>query len=58
MPHLSWGLDPHNQPGLFWLPGGHIDRALKAETPDAFRLGVETYRRCIAPMFEALYGVS
>ena len=49
------GLDPHYKLGLFWLPGDRVDRALKADTPDAFQMGVETYRRCIAPMFEAFY---
>ncbi|MCY4175367.1 MAG: HNH endonuclease [Acidimicrobiaceae bacterium] len=48
------GLDPHCELGLFWLPGGHGDRALRAETPDVFHECVETYRGRVAPVFDAL----
>ena len=52
------GLDPHYNPGLFWLRGGHVDRALRAEAPDAFCEGVETYRLRVAPAFDALAEVN
>ena len=51
------GLDPHDKPGLFWLPG-HRDRMLKSESLDAYRNGVEAYRRQAAQRLDALRGDS
>ena len=42
------GLDPHDKPTLFWLPGGHVDRMTARESAEAFRYGVEAYRREVA----------
>lgn len=39
------GLDPHDKPELFWLPGGHVDRMIRRESAEAFRDGIEAYRR-------------
>ena len=46
--------DPHDQPGLFWLPDGHASRALERHSTDAHNHGVEAYRRISARVFEAL----
>ncbi len=48
------GLDPHEDLTLFFLPGGHVDRALEKETHAAFIAGVDSYRRHIAPQFESV----
>ena len=48
------GLDPHDKPVLFWLPGGHVCKMVENETADAFHEGVEVYRRRAIKMFEAL----
>jgi hypothetical protein len=48
------GLEPHEELALFWLPGGHVDRALEEETTKAFRQGVAEYRRHVSPLFGAL----
>jgi hypothetical protein len=48
------GLEPHEKLTLFFLPGGHLDRAVERETPAAFQEGVTTYRRLIAPIVTGL----
>ena len=47
-------VDPHYQPGLFWLPDGHASRALEQQSTDAHNPGVKAYRRLAARAFEAL----
>lgn len=42
------GLDPHNKPELFWLPGGHVDRMVARQSADVFHEEVEAYRRHVA----------
>ena len=51
------GLDPHEKLSLFWLPG-HSDRMLENESLDAFRNGVENYRRYVAETIDPLLGDS
>lgn len=46
-------LDPHYQPGLFWLPDGHASTALKQHSTDAHNQRVEAFRRLAARVFEA-----
>lgn len=38
------GLDPHENEALFFMPGGHVDRALEYETADTHRSAVAAYR--------------
>lgn len=38
------GLDPHEDESLFFMQGGHVDRALERETSDAHRRAVDAYR--------------
>lgn len=42
------GLDPHEDETLFYLPGGHLDRALARETPEAHQRAVASYRAKMA----------
>lgn len=50
------GLDPHEDEGLFFLPGGHLDRALRYETADAHRSAVLSYRSKMARVAAGLHG--
>ena len=42
------GLDPHENLGLFHLPGGQFDRTLERYKERSFKQGVEEYRRRVA----------
>ena len=46
------GLDPHRQLGLYFLPGGQVDRALARQERKAFWEGVERYRAGVAAALE------
>lgn len=50
------GLDPHDQPWLFWYTNGPMRRAIEKLNTEAHDKGVENYRRLAARAIDKLEG--